>query len=156
MEQAFMNGSSPLRATFWNCLCRRVSAPSAALKLNPPFFFDEMGKKIKLKQSSSQTRAEQRVAGFFSRVAWVQEPKLLHTEREGAAGGRSSEERKRRGRRRRLRSREQQGPEVEPVRGEEVITLHSSAAVPWNISLNLQQSVWSSAKAKKISISSFF
>lgn len=53
-----------------------------------------MGKKIKLKPSSSQTRAEQRAAGFFLRVAWFREPKLLHTEREGAAGGRSSEERK--------------------------------------------------------------
>lgn len=36
------------------------------------------------------------------------------------------------------------------MRGEEVITLHSSAGVPrWNISLNLQQRVWSSAKAEK-------
>lgn len=77
-----------------------------------------------MKPSSSQTRAEQRAAGFFFKGGLGSRPKAAA-------------------------HREEQGQEVETVHGEEVITLHSSAGVPRNISLNLQQSVWSSAKAKK-------
>lgn len=59
---------------------------SAKIEFLLQLFYDEMGKKIRLKWSCSETLGEQRVAGCFSRVASVQERKPPHTEREEGPG----------------------------------------------------------------------